>query len=252
MKKIKYFSFALLLGLFSCSAPRLIDSNIYEEMGKIIPIKIDDELIKSIELKEFIKTHKRPKVVLRVPHLSNDVTENENTNVIYNQIEKVFVANDFVVRDRALLNRLLQNDEDDLDYQKIGDQIDTELIIEIVSIDFKYKEKYAVYYLDNSTNEQKACGVKYDIARLECKIIIVEKGQFGGNFTLYTNSLELGKDTYYSKSEEKIYNKPFVKGGSTHIKRTLYKTDEMFFELSFETQLEITRELSRKLVVALN
>ena len=150
-----------------------------------------NDISKTNELKSFLDTNKLPKIVLRVPSVPSNVTQEEvsklNTyNTCYNEIEKQLMKSGFTVRDRGLLENLLKTGNSN--YQEIGKKIDTDIILEIISLN---------YYVPNvkHTFHDKEDKSQHDIidpnyidaagAKMEGKIILVDRGQLGGMFTLY-------------------------------------------------------------------
>ena len=155
------------------------------------------------DMKQFSRENKNPSVVLRVPFSTNSVSKAEQKrllkyNDIYNQIEKNLLKAGFTVKDRGLLNNILSTGQ--YDYAEIGKKIETDIIIEILSIDFEINN-YVHKATEKETNKEIAVeGNKLNpkIAKIECKLTIVDKGLTGGMLTLYYTTCTKGCDFYFS------------------------------------------------------
>ena len=103
--------------------------------GTVKPnVATKNEIVITPELKAILAVNPRPKIVIRVPNPPTNVTEADRFNTYINIIEKTFLQQGFVVRDRALLENLMQSGN--IDYQGIQKTIDTDLIIDILSLEF--------------------------------------------------------------------------------------------------------------------
>jgi hypothetical protein len=133
----------LLISITSCSTTKILKFS-----------QTPDEIIKTDALKAFLSQNKNPKVVLRVPESTYTVTEaekneeyqRENKDYLYNAIENQLLASGFVVRDRQLFNQIVNNDENNIDYQQLKDKSDTDLIIELTKLDSKILYETNKYY----------------------------------------------------------------------------------------------------------
>lgn len=74
----------------------------------------ENEIVTNQNLKTFLANTKNPKIVLRVPYTSKEVTENDKNTYLYNAIEHEFLKNGFIVRDRQLFNQIIANSENNL------------------------------------------------------------------------------------------------------------------------------------------
>lgn len=149
-----------------------------------------NEIIMTDDLKELLLENPKPKLVIRVPNPPSNVTEAEQFNYFVNVLEKVFIENGYAVRDRGLLENLLKSGS--TDFETIGEKIDTDIIIDILSLRFDIPNKIHDFF--NLTTSQQEQFLSYEenyvdcpLAVLECRITIVEKGQLGGAFTFYTS-----------------------------------------------------------------
>jgi len=152
-----------------------------------------NEVILTNELKALLVDTPRPKLVIRVSNPPGNVTEAEKFNAYINLVEKALLTNGFTVRDRALLENLMRSGN--ADYRTIGEKIDTDLIIDILSLQFDVPNHFTTYL--NETTGQKETfrfpdnGVDCPLARLECRVTIVTKGQLGGMFTFYASRCDV-------------------------------------------------------------
>ncbi len=212
MKKLNQLLFAVIILFTACKPKELI----IKTKGK------PNEIISTPELKAFLKENPNPSVVLRVPFSTSAVSESEqkvlsNNQNLYGQIEKNLLKSGYTVRDRGLLNNLLASSQ--ADYAEIGKKIKTDLIIEILSTDFAQENLYNRTRSDMEVIQKKKSkpmiiddnSVDPQIAKLECKIIIVNSGQTGAISTLYFTNCMDGCDFYRYRS-----------GSVAHIKGRAY------------------------------
>ena len=149
-----------------------------------------NEITVILDMKQFLQENKNPAVVLRVPYSTSSVSEAEQKRLaqhanLYNRIERELLKAGFTVRDRGLLNNLLSTGQSS--YAEIGKRIETDIIIEILSIDFAVDNYVHTATLKNSNKEIFAT-TNPKIAKLECKLTMVDKGLSGGILTLYYTS----------------------------------------------------------------
>jgi hypothetical protein len=128
--KISKLYFAAIILLTSCSS--------FKEVIKY-PTRSND-IYANNNLKDFFKNNKKPSIVLRVPNSDNksggNITTNQDNNILYNAIENELLKEGYSVRDRGLFNELI-NKSGSTDYSKIKELTNTDLILEVVSIDTK-------------------------------------------------------------------------------------------------------------------
>jgi len=138
-------------------------------------------------------------VVLRVPNANNNVTQSQSSQVsgtenavlnsAYDDIEKRLFEAGFVVRDRALLSTLIQN-QGLTSYKDIQSRIDTDLIIDISSLRFNDPGDWLTtnqYTGDDGSqdtafdyNDNENYGMGQAVASVEAQFIIVATGDVGG------------------------------------------------------------------------
>lgn len=158
-----------------------------------------NEVIMTDYLKRLLIANPKPKLVIRVPNPPSNVTAAEQFNYFVNIIEKVFIENGYIVRDRALLENILRSGSSD--YKTIGVKTDTDIIIDILSLQFDIPNK--IYRFFNKTTYQQDQFATEDnyidcpLAKLECRVTLVERGQLGGAFTFYTSRCDLERLEFY-------------------------------------------------------
>jgi hypothetical protein len=192
MKKILIAVFCSIV-FYSCSTVEITKGVIEPKQDWTLK----NEVVSTDALKNFIDANKSPKIVLRVPAPPSKVTEQEQSlidanNLTYTEIEKNLVKTGFVVRDRALLSNLLESGN--LSYEEIGKKINTDIILEIITLNYKSLVEEHKSFKNNSTKKTvkfrevknvSTGSLNLAIAKLEGKVILVKEGQVGGLFTFY-------------------------------------------------------------------
>ena len=155
----------------------------------VVPTIPQNEVVIKPALNQFMKSVKEPKIVLRVPVPQGQLTQEEQKaseamNSVYNVIEKELLKSGFTVRDRALLTEVLR-DNPKLDYRAIKEKIDTQLILEIVSLtkwDYSNREYTLV---KDGTKAMASQPFALFSWRVMAKLILVESGEIGAIFTIH-------------------------------------------------------------------
>jgi hypothetical protein len=169
-------------------------------LGNVKPnVAAGNEIVITPELKTLLQAVAKPKIVIRVPTPSTNVTEADRFNSYINEIEKVFVQKGYIVRDRALLENLMKGGN--IDYKGIKDKIDTDLIIDILALHFD-KSTVSRSFFNKKTQKEESFAteltyVECGIAILECRVTIVDRGQLGGLFTLRTSPCDTQDMDFY-------------------------------------------------------
>jgi hypothetical protein len=182
--------------------------------GRVSAVAPENEIVVNPELREFFKKNPNPRVVLRVPSTTSNVTaseseKNSDYNSLYGRIEKELMKEGYTVRDRNMLNSILSSGQN-LSYKEIGAKIETDIIIEIVSITSSKisddsKEITFEQTVFPSTNKLLPDKKKLinELDRLmnnvlvvenytvDCKVVLVNEGTTVGMFTFnYCNCSE--------------------------------------------------------------
>jgi hypothetical protein len=143
-----------------------------------------DDLFTKQTTAQMLQANAHPSIVLRVPAPGAKVTEEEiKYNVsIYNAIEKEFAKAGYVVRDRALFAKVLEQEV--LDYTKIGAVTQTDLILELVS--FSRPDYTAREYVDERGARATASrDIVFSGVQLEFKLVSVKENDMVGAYTFH-------------------------------------------------------------------
>lgn len=160
-----------------------------------------DDIVTTESLKNFLDSNKKPKVVLRVNESSVSVTEGENNDYLYNAIENQLLASGFIVRDRQLFNQIIDNEENNIDYKKLKEKSDTDLIIELTKLNPKILYETNKYF-DKNDKEKVESSYKYKRygASVEFKVVMIKSNEFAGVYKFNYTPCSSGKGCSISKS----------------------------------------------------
>ena len=193
----------ILTALFqSCGSYKTFTGTVQHDASK------NNEVTKSIEFKSYLESRDKIRFVLRSPEGFNSFPENEQKemNETFSQIEKELILNGHIVKDRFLLELLL--DKGDMSLQQVGKAINTDIIIEIIDIDFNVPN-----HIKNFSIKEKGINTNFDnwnnieyidcrIATLQCRVTLVEVGNVGGIFNFYISGCDKGNDFYINAYEQ--------------------------------------------------
>lgn len=230
----------LIFAIASSSSKRVVADTRYNGVFKLSPEK--DETVKNAGKLEFLKNATNPTIVLRVPNASrevleedrnvktaknNDGTNNLNDINVYNVIEKELLKGGFTVRDRALFEKVL-GDKSVNDYSRIKELTETDLILELSSIQYvKYPMNSFTFYSQskrkgnierriNCTNYFNIYGLK-----LEFRLIKVKENDFIGSFTYnYTPCTDYPCNYKINVSSANACSSPFIEQGNVIFSET--------------------------------
>jgi len=199
MKNYKFLTLLIVLSLlFSCSANRTLKFN-----------QKPDEIINTNTLKDFLSKNKNPKVVLRVQNSSYTLTKEDSNHYLYNAIENQLLSSGFIVRDRQLFNQISGNAENNVEYQKLKEKSDTDIIIELTKL--KTNILYETdRYFDAKGDQKKVSGFTYKRygASVEFKIILIHSNEFAGvykfNYTPCTDGCNILSLMDFKKQQKEI------------------------------------------------
>ncbi len=146
-------------------------------------------------LRDFIRSTTAPKVVLRVPNVVNsiiaaDTAQNYQYDAFYGRLERQLIGAGFLVRDRALLQSLMSSGM--TDYAQIGKRIDTDLIIEISSLQMEAEAQTATTVVDGAGQSHPVYPLTSSVMRADIRIVQVSTGAVGGLLTLRLSAQEIG------------------------------------------------------------
>src|SRR3989339_1512457 len=144
---MKYIIILMLsLAIVSCTTSK----NLQQQKNVTLNVKkYLDEVVVSKTFKEKYAGREGLRIVLRVPSGASGVTGEDTKSAFYIDLEKKLVQNGFIVRDRALLDRLLNTTYEDKDYVSIYNKIDTDIILQIDKIDLDEKIYPTSYIVNN-------------------------------------------------------------------------------------------------------
>ncbi len=194
-----------------------------------------NEIYTTKSLSEFLRTNKNPKIVLRTPVTSKKTTEEENVSFLYSAIEKEFLNQGFVVRDRNLFNQVVGNNQNTVNYSKLKDKTDTDLIIELIKVD-------QILYETNKYNTDKGkSGIlntpykQYGIS-VEFKVVLISNNEFAGTYKFNYTPCNSDNECVINKSWEKRVKK-------------IKKGKESYERVSHNVMEEFIRNATKKLVI---
>ncbi|TWI97181.1 hypothetical protein JN11_03641 [Mucilaginibacter frigoritolerans] len=152
--------------------------------------KLNDDVFANNDLKEYLQNNKSPKIVLRVPNSNDKATSNTMTNtnndVLYNAIEKELLKEGFNVRDRGLFNEIVDKSKS-ADYSKLGEETNTDLILEVVNINTAVGYSTNQITLKNNGSGPDGSSItpvnyKRVGASIEFRLIMVKNNEIAGNY----------------------------------------------------------------------
>lgn len=200
--KFKFLTaIVIVFTLASCSSTKTIKFS-----------KKSNDVYTTNNLKEFLEENKSPKVVLRVPNTAVTTTDQENVDYLYNSIENQLLASGFVVRDRQLFNQIIENENNNIDYEKIKEKSDTDLIIELTKLDPSILYETNTYYdkKDKEHTERYGTHQRYGAA-VEFKVVSIANNEYAGmykfNYTPCTEGCVISKSFKDIKKEQKELRK---------------------------------------------
>lgn len=167
------------------AASSVVATKIVTEEGTVkLNTKKDETFTKSSLLSYLTKT-KSPTIVLRVPQQADRLLEENrySKSQFYNTIEKELAKADFIVRDRALYQKVLDQNVS-TDYSKIKELTDTDLILELVSSE---EERYNTNQYTNHKGKAKITDGPMTLFghKVEFKLIKVKENDLVGSYTFH-------------------------------------------------------------------
>jgi len=165
-----------------------------------------DERITKPELATLLQRGRTPKVVLRVPAPRSELAGEQakvadEQSQAYNIIERELLRAGYTVRDRGLLGEILAKNPM-ADYSAIRQQIDTDLILEIVSLGRYDMTTHEYQEVENGEKGQLPQPLRITGWRMEARIILVESGEIGAVCTHYLEPA----DPYFVVASDDLAN----------------------------------------------
>lgn len=204
MNKIHYqiFTISILIFLSSCGTYKTFTGNIQYNASK------QNEVTKSGELNSYLESKEQVKFVLRSPKGYDNFSEEEQIkwNNLFAHVEKELIIKGYVVKDRVLLELLLE--KGDMSIIDVGKAIDTDIIIEIIDVEFDIPNQVREFSIKEkgvSTNFSIWSDLEYidcRLSKLECRVTMVDVGNVGGIFKFYVSGCDKGNDFYMKVYEE--------------------------------------------------
>lgn len=193
--RITLLFFSVLI-FYSCGSYTTLTGNVkYNASEK-------NEIIKSNELKSYLESKSTIKFVLRTPEGYSNYSEEDQIkmNNIFGQIEKELIKNGHIVKDRVLLDLLLE--KGDMSITEVGKAINTDIIIEVINIEFdipNHIKEFRIKEKNINANFDSWSNIDYvdcKLSMLECRITLVEVGNVGGIFKFFVSGCDKGNDFY--------------------------------------------------------
>jgi len=189
MKKIPSL-FKHLIGISSIliSIIFLIASSSVKNIGTVSFNSKNDDLFSKDALKSLIKKKQSPSVLIRNlnSYSFQTVSKTDPSNVLINSFERTLLKNNFSVRDRALFEKSYNQAQGVLDYSKMSELTNTDLIMEIIGFS---NVTYTTNMYTSKTLIQKTLPVPYNITqtglKLDIKLIHVKTNEIVGTYTFY-------------------------------------------------------------------
>jgi len=186
----------------SCGSYRIFTGTIqHDASGR-------NDIIKSRELKSYLESRSQIKFVLRTPSGFDNFSEEEKTEwkEVFSQIEKKLIIKGHTVKDRVLLDLLIE--KGDMSLADVGKAINTDIIIELINIDFDIPNEVKSFYIKEKgikTNFSIWNNINFvdcRIAMMECRITLVEIGNVGGIFKFYISGCDAENNFYVRLYED--------------------------------------------------
>jgi hypothetical protein len=133
-------------------------------------------------------------LIVRAPNQGNNVGSSSAINEVafYNYMEKEFMKNGFIVRDRAIFDKIITQNID-VDYSRVQALTNTDLIVEVAN-------NIVVPYKTNTVKKGSRMKVYYNCdfeipgRRVDIKLIDIKKNEVLGVFTFHYTPCEGGCD----------------------------------------------------------
>ncbi|WP_298302519.1 hypothetical protein [Hydrotalea sp.] len=228
-----------------------------------------DEVVKNTAKVGFIKNSVSPSIVLRVPHVNQQVLEQDkNTNAntissssnfdpnntlydlnVYNTIEKELLKGGFTVRDRALFDKVL-GDKSVSDYSKIKELTETDLILELSNIqyvpyafnEFSYHTKGRHGVIKTNTHNCAHTIYLYGL-KIEFKLIRVKDNDYIGSFTYNYSPCNNAPCNYLVSCIGDNCSEPYIKQGDVKITAQRLITRDVITRFVKESSQNLVKQI---------
>lgn len=144
-----------------------------------------DEIIATQMIKDYMKNHPKPTIVLKAPNAENKSTQSDPNSYIYNAIEKELLIAGLDVKDRGLFNEVMGKTKE-INYSEIKQLTGTDLMLELVRVTTDVEYGTNKYYRKNGIEKiiKNHTFRKYGAA-IEFKLTLIEKNQYAGSYSFY-------------------------------------------------------------------
>lgn len=204
MNKIYYHFFTIVFVLLfsSCGTYNTFTGHIQYNPSK------QNEVTKSGELDSYLDSKENIKFVLRSPEGYENFTKEEQSqwNDLFGQVEKELIRKGYIVKDRILLDLLLE--KGDMSIDEVGKAINTDIIIEIIDVEFDISNPVREFSIKekgittNFNNWENLDYIDCRLSKLECRVTMVGVGNVGGIFKFYVSGCDKGNDFYIKVFEQ--------------------------------------------------
>jgi len=172
--KLSFVAIVIALLVSSCALQR----------GQLKFQSKPDEIIVTPKIKDYLKEHPNPSIVLKAPYAENKSTQSDPNSYIYNVIEKELLIAGFDVKDRGLFNEVVGKSKE-INYKEIKELTNTELLLELVNVSTTIEYGTNKFYTKDGTEKVANQNfIKYG-AVIEFKLTIIESNQFAGSYSFY-------------------------------------------------------------------
>lgn len=164
-----------------------------------------DEIFSKPILSKVMRSAKRLSIVLRVPSSGEKVTEEQvqQKSSLYGVIETEFAKAGYIVRDRALFAKVLEQETQD--YSKIGKATETDFILEVSRFG-EYQYKVETYKDESGAMQTNPNPVTFNGVILDFKLVSVKENDLVGAYTFYYTPCTVGCAGEFSEFGRKKYN----------------------------------------------
>jgi hypothetical protein len=186
----------MIISTAGCGNYRIYSGSVQYDASKY------NNIIKSSELNAYLSKRDTLRFILRTPAGFEDMGPEEKSqwNTILSQVEKELIRKGHIVKDRVLLETLLNNGV--LTGKTYLSALETDMIIEIMNVEFDVPNPTYEF----SINEKRILSNFNDwddlefidcrMALMECRITLVDRGNIGGLFRFYVSGCDEANDFY--------------------------------------------------------
>jgi hypothetical protein len=144
-----------------------------------------NEIFTKPALTALLEEIRRPAVIIRVPARAPQVSASISLPSTYNTIEKEFLKHGFTVRDRAIFEKVLSQNQQ-IDYGKLYQLTNVDLLVELVHIS-PIEFATTVFYDKRRSNSKRQFDEEFVMkgVKAEFKIVALKQNEVVGSYTFY-------------------------------------------------------------------